>query len=258
MPRQSRRWNPGDAANSFVRVVLSDAGELLGGLSEDEWQRTLAFFNHQCAYTGETLGAEIARDHAVPVNRTHCGLHLYGNVLPATRAANSEKGGRHWREFVKDPERAVRIEAFIAQSGYVEKAERLGELQAYCETMYRMVDGMCRTAKQVLVERLGADGDGRMAAAQSERRNRGGLPLTFVPDGPETAFKEALLREREAWFLVTFQDGRAEIRHWSASRMSEQSGVVNNVRSQAQFRNWREKGIQSVVVSIDRPQAPRR
>ena len=90
----------------FVRVVLSDAGELLGGLSEDEWCQTLDFFNHRCAYTGEKLGADGVRDHAVPVNRTHCGLHLYGNVLPTTRAANSEKGGQHWREFVKGSEQA--------------------------------------------------------------------------------------------------------------------------------------------------------
>ncbi len=195
MPRQSRRWNPGDAANSFVRVVLSDAGELLGGLSEDEWQRTLAFFDHRCAYTGEKLGAEAVRDHAVPVNRTHCGLHLYGNVLPTTRAANSEKGGQHWREFVEGSEQAARIQEFIAQSGYEEKAELLGGLQAYCETMYRVVDGMCRTAKKVLAERLEASGTGVTPAAKSERRNRGGLALTFVPDGPETAFKERLLRK---------------------------------------------------------------
>ena len=256
MPRQARRWNPGDAANSFVRVVLSDAGELLGGLSEDEWQRTLAFFDHRCAYTGETLGAEVVRDHAVPVNRTHCGLHLYGNVLPTTRAANSEKGGRHWREFVEDPQRAAHIEAFISQSEYEEKAKRLGGLQAYCETMYRVVDGMCRTAKVVLAERLEASGAGETPAAQSERRNRGGLALTFVPDGPETAFKQRLLRKREAWFLITYRDGNEERRRWSAPNMSEQSGVVNNVRSR--FRNWREMGIASVAVSIDRPRVPRR
>ena len=257
MPRQTRRWNPGDAANSFVRVVLSDAGELLGGLSEDEWQRTLAFFDSRCAYTGKALGDDVVRDHAVPVNRMHCGLHLYGNVLPVTRAANSEKGGMHWRDFMKDkdPERVARIKTFIAQSGYAEKAQRLGGLQAHCETMYRMVDGMCRTAKQVLAERLGTDRDGATPAVQREGRKRGGLPLTFIPDGPETAFKEALLREREAWFLITYRDGSEKRRQWSAERMSEQSGVVNNVRSQ--FRNWREMGIKSVVVSINRPRAPR-
>ena len=256
MPRQARRWNPGDAANSFVRVVLSDAGELLGGLSEDEWQRTLDSFDRRCAYTGEALGPDAVRDHAVPINRTYCGLHLYGNVLPTTRATNSEKGGQHWREFVKDLETAARIEAFIAQSGYAEKTERLGGLQAYCETMYRIVDGMCRTAKQVLAERVNTGVNRATPAVQSERRHRGGLPLTFVPDGPETVFKEALLREREAWFLITYQNGSEKTHRWSASLMSEQSSVVGNVRSR--FRNWREMGIESVVVSIDRPRAPRR
>ena len=37
MARQTRRWNPGDAANTLVRVILSDAGALLGGLTEREW-----------------------------------------------------------------------------------------------------------------------------------------------------------------------------------------------------------------------------
>lgn len=157
---------------------------------------------------------------------------------------------------MKDPERAARIEAFIAQSGYAEKAKRLGGLQAHCETMYRIVDGMCRTAKQVLAERLEAGENGATPAAQRGGQKRGGLPLTFVPDGSETVFKEALLRKRRAWFLITYQDGGEESRPWSALRMSEQSGVVNNVRSQ--FRNWREMGIKSVVVSINQPQAPRR
>ena len=75
--QQSRRWNPGDAANVFVRVLLSDAGAMLGGLKEDEWRKTLEWFDGRCAYTGQTLGeGETERDHAIPMNRTHCGLHL--------------------------------------------------------------------------------------------------------------------------------------------------------------------------------------
>ena len=37
MARQTRKWNPGDAANTFIRVILSDAGTILGGITEDEW-----------------------------------------------------------------------------------------------------------------------------------------------------------------------------------------------------------------------------
>ena len=89
MAKQTRKTNPGDAANAFVRVILSDAGAMLGGLTEYEWRRTLEWFDRRCAYTGQTLGeGEMERDHAIPMNRAQCGLHLYGKVVPATKEAN--------------------------------------------------------------------------------------------------------------------------------------------------------------------------
>ena len=92
MAQQTRKWNPGDASNVFVRVILSDAGALLGGLSDEEWDKTLGWFHGRCAYTGEELAqGQMDQDHAVPMNRAHCGLHLYGNVVPATRDANRER-----------------------------------------------------------------------------------------------------------------------------------------------------------------------
>ena len=105
--------------NTFVRVILSDAGTKLGGLTEPEWNRTLDFFAGRCAYTGETLlEGRTQRDHAVPMNRAHCGLHLYGNVVPATTESNRRKGDKHYRDFVEDADRLVQIETFIRQSGY--------------------------------------------------------------------------------------------------------------------------------------------
>ena len=93
MARQTRKWNPGDAANTFIRVILSDAGTILGGITEDDWEQTLAYFNWRCAYTGAKLiGGHIERDHAISMNREHCGIHLYGNVLPATKEAISAEG----------------------------------------------------------------------------------------------------------------------------------------------------------------------
>src|SRR5260370_34273173 len=81
--RQARRTRPGDSANLFIRCLLSDAGELLGGLAEDEWRQTLDHFGSRCAYTDVPLTLETAvKDHAIPINKTDCGLHLFGNVLP--------------------------------------------------------------------------------------------------------------------------------------------------------------------------------
>ena len=81
--------------------------------------RTLDWFDGRCAYSGEELvEVEIDRDHAIPMSRAHCGLHLYGNVLPATREANGRKAGKHYREFVEDPECLELIEAFVRESGW--------------------------------------------------------------------------------------------------------------------------------------------
>ena len=52
------------------------------------------------------------------MNRAHCGLHLYGNVVPVTRDANRLKAAKHYRDFVEDPDRLERIEAFVRASGY--------------------------------------------------------------------------------------------------------------------------------------------
>ena len=48
MAQQTRKGNPGDPANAFVRVILSDSGTMLGGVNEDEWQKTLAWFPGRC------------------------------------------------------------------------------------------------------------------------------------------------------------------------------------------------------------------
>ena len=120
--KQTKRTNPGDAANAFVRVILSNAGAMLGGLKEHEWRKTLEWFDGRCAYTGRSLAdGETERDHAIPMNRTHCGLHLYGNVVPATQEANRRKAGTHYREFIEDHDRLERIDAFLCASMYWER-----------------------------------------------------------------------------------------------------------------------------------------
>ena len=110
----ARKWNPGNAANIFVRVVLSEAGALLGGLTDEQWEETLRFFEHRCAYTGEPLTKDNTdQDHAIPMNREHCGLHLFGNVVPSTKAANNAKLSQHYEAFVQDEARKARIQRFL-------------------------------------------------------------------------------------------------------------------------------------------------
>ena len=116
----------------------------LGGFDEDESHRTLDYFGNKCAYTGAPLReGEVDRDHGIPMNRTHCGIHLFGNVLPATRAANKAKNNRHYRDFVDDPELLAKVELFVERSGYAERVAVLGDLRRYCEAQYRAIVALC-------------------------------------------------------------------------------------------------------------------
>ena len=262
MAQQVRKWNRGDAANAFVRVILSDAGTMLGGMNDDEWQRTLDWFAGRCAYTGEELvEGETDRDHAIPMSRAHCGLHLYGNVLPATRDANRRKAGKHYRDFVEDPDRLERIEAFVRESGYWEKVSVFGDLQHYCEAQYRSIDALCRVNRHYL-ENLTREalGDGAEtepespAPPSSPRPGAEILPIRLDP--PSTAaFREALLRVGQAWIVELHRDGRRIVRRWDAGNMSASSNVIGNLRSRPRYRKgaWEELGIESLLVSIERP-----
>ena len=170
MARKMRKSNPGDAANAFVRVLLSDAGKLLGGFDEDEWHRTLDYFGNKCAYTGAPLrDGEVDRDHGIPMNRTHCGIHLFGNVLPTTRAANKAKSNRHYRDFVDDPELLAKVELFVEGSGYAERVAVLGDLRRYCEAQYRAIVALCGVNESYLAGLLpGSDATSDNEAGASD------------------------------------------------------------------------------------------
>ena len=150
---QKRQHNPGDAASAFIRVLLSEAGRLAGGLTDSEWEDTMAHFDHCCAYTGEPLTNETTRqEHAIPINRESCGLHLYGNVVPATKEANRRKSSKH-KEFLKDdPHRLHRIEKFMENAGYHERTRPFGEFHLFCQAQCRLITSLCDANKDYLQE----------------------------------------------------------------------------------------------------------
>ena len=264
MAKQTRKTNPGDAANAFVRVILSDAGAMLGGLTEDEWRKTLEWFDGRCAYTGQTLDeGEMERDHAIPMNRAQCGLHLYGNVVPATKEVNRRKAGKHYREFIEDRVRLERIDEFLRESAYWERVADLGDLQRYCEAQYRAIDALCRVNRKYLTSLLPpveeTDEESEVDPAQmaaTEDAGADALPIVLEPS-PASAFKTALLRQRHAWIVEIYRDGRREIRRWNAARMSESSGILGNLRSRPRYRKdaWEQLGLKSLIVAIRNPRS---
>ena len=157
MRKQKRQHHPGDAANAFIRVLLSDAGKLAGGLSDEQWDKTLEYFDYRCAYTGEKLTKDSAeQEHAIPINRDHCGLHLYGNVVPATKQANRKKGPRRYGDYFRDfddvdnAKRLQKIEEFMEMSEYHQKTKPFQGLYAYCQTQYGVITALCALNKGYL------------------------------------------------------------------------------------------------------------
>lgn len=166
---------PGVVANSLVRYLLTQAGLAAGGLtakgSDNQWQATLEAFGHKCAYTGADLtGTPAEKEHAIAMNRAAGGLHVYGNVIPATKKANAEKSGLRYDTFLRskgdkfssiahlsDEEREAaigRIEAFMHKARPDGLLDPHPELLAFYEAQYQKAKELCATAAGELQELL--------------------------------------------------------------------------------------------------------
>ena len=81
------------------------------------------------------------------------------------------------------------------------------------------------------------------------------LPITLDPQSADE-FKDALLKNRNAYITVHYMDGRQETSRWRATRILPSSNIIGNLRSRPQFRRkeWQKRGIAKVAVSIQKPQ----
>lgn len=162
---------PNVVANTFVRYILTQAGLSFGGFTvggtNDQWQATLVAFDHKCAYTGQQLtGLKVEKEHAVAMNRTGGGLHVYGNVVPSTPQANAQKLGLRYDEFLRsrgdkfssiahlsDDEREaaiVRIEDFMQSARPDGLLDPHPELLAFYKEQYEVAKSLCAQAQEKL------------------------------------------------------------------------------------------------------------
>lgn len=96
-----KRTHSATAANLFVRNLLCEISESLGGFSSKDWDEAKKFFGNSCAYTG-VKGSKrkpLQKDHVVAHNRMYGGLHLRGNIVPCCSEANEQKLGKTLDEF---------------------------------------------------------------------------------------------------------------------------------------------------------------
>lgn len=84
------------------------------GMTYEEWEHTLEYFNRQCAYCGE--GKKLTFDHVHPFSKG--GDFIKSNIVPACISCNSSKNSRDIEEWYRDKdfyrkERRVKINKFM-------------------------------------------------------------------------------------------------------------------------------------------------
>ena len=150
MGRTIKRTNPGDAANIFVRCMLSDISDLLGGFSKEDLEKTVEYFDYKCPYTGEDISVkyktgEWVLDHLIPHNRESVGLNLYGNIIVTTKETNAAKAANFLEDFIKfktkgteeeKEKRIQKIRNFQKESGYFNKVKNTDEIKELCKKEY--------------------------------------------------------------------------------------------------------------------------
>lgn len=158
-----KRTNPGDVANLFVRCMLSDISDMLGGFSNEELQKTVEYFDYKCPYTGQDISVEFQThkwvlDHLIPHNRESCGLNLYGNIIVTTREINSKKAAKSFEDFIRfdtqgtEEEKEARIQKiriFQKEAGYFNKIKDINEIKKLCKQKYDFILDQTKALKNV-------------------------------------------------------------------------------------------------------------
>lgn len=269
-----RRTNPGDVANLMVRCLLSDASELLGGWTDADRERTLQYFDGRCAYTGVPYDpATFEWDHLIPHNQNACGLHVYGNLVPATHAANIAKADKDFRVFLRQAHaclggltaeeretRIRRLEDFMRITGYAEKAASIEGLSVLCSEQYERVKAICQENKEGIRARL-VDATRQLitervvpAVVPRVVRRDGTLPIEYEGGSPQL-FLERFLAAGVAYIEEHYVDGRVNVREWPVERLTAQSNLVGNIRSKPEYRqgNWQGAGLAKLVMHLKHP-----
>lgn len=93
-------------------------------LTEEQWEVSLAYFDHHCAYCGKS--GEMTKDHLDPLKNG--GKLMFSNVVPACRGCNSSKKDHQWMAWYQkqkyyDKEKARKIMEYVSFSMLLPQAE---------------------------------------------------------------------------------------------------------------------------------------
>lgn len=128
------RTHPADAANIYIRNLLCDISNIINpeGFTENDWKKTLLFFNHCCAFTGKKLSPkDTVKDHLIAHNRESCGLHLFGNIVPTSDEVNKNKSNMSYYDFINKKLTDDKIDKDRTKVDLIQKIEEFQEISGY-------------------------------------------------------------------------------------------------------------------------------
>jgi hypothetical protein len=148
-----------DSANTAVRAFLTKVGEeYLGrrfntgsGKGKQDWENIKDKFNDSCAYCGSN-NSRLTMEHLIPFNRTNCGLHHPGNLVPSCTNCNRRKvkNGEQetWTEHLESKAKDLKdfgikktkIEEHISDENYPKLDDReINALKAISNSLYESI-----------------------------------------------------------------------------------------------------------------------
>lgn len=127
--------SPSQAASQAVRKLLREIGkqyDLSRGFKPFSDNKSkfdlILFFEYKCCYCNENLNnKQWDKDHLVPMNKDHAGLHAWGNIALSCKQCNNQRQSLDWVDFLKIKSQSE--EEFIARRS---KIERLIKKYNYC------------------------------------------------------------------------------------------------------------------------------
>lgn len=280
----------GDTSNSSVRNILTELSKSLkGGITEQEMLDTVEEeFNWECPYTGRNLkksyedaDGTYASDHIYPQNREWCGLNVKGNLVLVDSEVNREKKGMDIETFMLNDsdfwtklgvdkatrqERLDKIKAFQRKCGYDPEAIR----KVVSPLLNSRYDNVRKEQEQCLEDALNslanvgiypdiikypcvsaASVTPTTTSASIVPQKRADMPeLVFVP-ADESQFKEALLKNRKARFVLTYASGHKKVSVWKAESFDVTSDLKGNIQSRPFWRKKKSEGLIKVEVVVD-------
>jgi len=110
-----RKWKVVNREKVYQDNRTRELNKQSGVYSIKEWENTMSYFNHECAYCG-TIPELLTQDHVIPLSKG--GPYTVENIIPACGSCNSSKNNATLIEWYEtkpffEESRLLKIEQYL-------------------------------------------------------------------------------------------------------------------------------------------------